>query len=219
MIGSCELGVNNVSFTTMALMDVIDAFASNEAVPGGGSASALAGAVGTSLLLMVAGMTKTRSGTDEEIADLAEAAARLRPLRDRLTGLIDKDSDAYAGVTAAFKLPKTTDEEKATRKEAIQAGTKQATEVPLETMRACRDALRHAVIVARNGNRSAISDIGVALELLTAGTRGAALNVDINLASLSDPAYVDRARWERDDLERTAREIAAEARSLLTAAP
>src|SRR5918994_7407506 len=96
-----EVGVNKVSFSTMALMDVIDAFASNEPIPGGGSASALAGAVGTSLLLMVAGMTTTRSGADEETADLAEAGARLRPLRNRLTGLIDTDSDAYAAVTTA----------------------------------------------------------------------------------------------------------------------
>jgi methenyltetrahydrofolate cyclohydrolase len=212
-----EVGVNKVPFSTMALMDVIDAFASNEPVPGGGSASALAGAVGTSLLLMVAGMTTTRSGADEETADLAEAGARLRPLRDRLTGLIDTDSDAYAAVTAAFRLPKHTDEEKTARREAIQTATRQATDVPLDTMRACRDALRHAVIVARNGNRNATSDIGVALELLTAGTRGAGLNVDINLGTLSDQPYVERARWEREDLERTAGELAAEARSLLTA--
>jgi formiminotetrahydrofolate cyclodeaminase len=200
----------------MAVMDLIDAFASNDPVPGRGSASALAGAVGTSLLLMVAGMTKTRTGAPEETADLAQASAQLRPLRDRLTGLIDKDSDAYAAVAAAFTLPKATDKEKAARRDAIQAGTLQATEVPLETMRACRDALRHAVIVARNGNRNAASDVGVALELLTAGTRGAALNVDINLEGLTDREYADRAQWERDDLERTAGEHAAEARALLT---
>ena len=98
-------------YTTMALADLLDAFASNEPVPGGGSASALAGAVGVSLLLMVAGMQKTKSGTPEETADLAEAAAKLRPLRDRLTMLVDRDSEAYAGVAAAFKLPKASDDE------------------------------------------------------------------------------------------------------------
>ena len=201
----------------MAVMDLIDAFASTEPVPGGGSASALAGAVGTSLLLMVAGMPKTKSGTPEETADLAEAASRLRPLRNRLTALIDNDSEAYAAVTAAFKLPKGTEDEKAARKEAIQQSTRHATEVPLETMRACREALRHGVIVARNGSRNAASDVGVALELLTAAARGAGLNVDINLGGLTDQAYVERARWERDDLERTAGDAASEARMLLTA--
>jgi formiminotetrahydrofolate cyclodeaminase len=203
------------SYTTMAVADLLDAFASIEPVPGGGSASALAGATGASLLLMVAGMTKTKSGAPEETADLAEAAARLRPLRDRLTTLVDKDSEAYAAVSSAFKLAKNTDDEKAARKAAIEAGTKLATEVPLETMRACRDALRHALVVARCGNRNATSDVGVALELLLAGTKGAGLNVDINLAGLAEETYVDRARWERQDLERTASEEAARARSLL----
>jgi len=201
--------------TTMAVADLLDAFASNDPVPGGGSASALAGALGTSLLLMVAAMTKTKSGTPEETADLAAAAARLRPLRDRLIGLVDTDSEAYAAVAAAFKLPRNTDEEKAARKAAVQTATKQATEVPLETMRACRDAVRHAVIVARCGNRNATSDVGVALELLVAGTRGAGLNVDINLGGLADEAYVERARWERQDLERSAGDEATRARGLL----
>jgi formiminotetrahydrofolate cyclodeaminase len=203
------------TLTTLALADLLDLFASTDPVPGGGSASALAGALGASLLLMVAGMPKTKSGTPEETADLAAAAARLRPLRDRLVGLVDSDSEAYAAVAAAFKLPKNTDADKTARKAAIQAGTRQATEVPLETMRACRDAVRHAVIVARCGNRNATSDVGVALELLLAGTRGAGLNVDINLGGLADQAYVERARWERQDLEGSAGDEAARARALL----
>jgi methenyltetrahydrofolate cyclohydrolase len=203
------------SYSTVALADLLDAFASNDPVPGGGSASALAGSLGVSLLLMVAAMPKTKSGTPEETADLAAAAARLRPLRDRLIALIDTDSDAYATVAAAFKLPKATAEDKAARTAAIQAGTKTATEVPLETMRACRDALRHAVIVARCGNRNAASDVGVALELILAATKGAGLNVDINLGSLADEAYVERARWERQDLERSGAEEAVRARALL----
>jgi formiminotetrahydrofolate cyclodeaminase len=204
------------SYTTMAVADVLDAFASNDPVPGGGSASALAGALGASLLMMVAGMEKTRSGTPEETADLAEAAARLRPLRDRLTLLVDRDSDAYAEVAAAFRLPRASDEEKATRKAAIATATRQATEVPLETMRACRDALRHGVVVARNGNRNATSDVGVAVELLMAGVKGAALNVDINLAGLSDAAYVERVRSEREALELTAADEAGRARGLIS---
>jgi len=207
--------MNDIPYSTMALADLLDAFASNEPVPGGGSASALAGALGTSLLLMVAGMTKTKSGTPEETADLSEASARLRPLRERLAALVDTDSDAYAAVAASFKLPKDTDAQKATRKNAIQVATRHAAEVPLETMRACRDAVRHSVIVARNGNRNAASDIGVALELLMAAVKGAGLNVEINLSGLSDTAYIERARWERTDLERTAAEEAARARALI----
>ena len=191
-----------VSYSTLALADLLDAFASDDAVPGGGSASALAGALGTSLLLMVAGMPRTRSGAPEETADLAAAAARLRPIRDRLLALVDADSEAYLQVMAAFKLPKASDEEKAARRAAIQAGTLAATEVPLETMRLCRQALGEAALVAERGNPNAASDVGVAMELLRAGRRGARLNVDINLPSLTDAAAAERLRIERDALDR-----------------
>ena len=207
--------IEKAPYATMALADLLDAFASTDPVPGGGSASALAGALGASLLLMVAGMQRTKSGTPEETADLAEAAARLRPLRDRLILLVDKDSDAYTGIAAAFRLPKASDEEKAVRRDAIQSATRDATDVPLDTMRTCRDALRHALVVARNGNRNATSDVGVALELLMAGVKGAGLNVDINLTGLSDARYVERVRSERQDLELTAADEAGRARGLL----
>jgi formiminotetrahydrofolate cyclodeaminase len=203
-------------FSTMAAMDLIDAFASNDPVPGGGSASALAGAVGTALLIMVAAMPKTRTGTPEETADLAEVEARLRPLRNTLTALIDRDSEVYATVLAARRLPKGTDDEKAARVAAIQSGTMLATEVPLDTMRACRQALQGGIVVAQNGNRNAASDVGVAIELLLAGLKGAGLNVDINLGGLSDQAFVARARGERQELERAAAADADRARGALS---
>jgi len=203
-------------FSTMAAMDLIDAFASNEPVPGGGSASALAGAVGTALLIMVAAMPKTRTGTAEETADLAEAEARLRPLRNELTGLIDRDSEVYATVVAARRLAKGTDGEKAARLAAIQSGTRLATEVPLDTMRACHQALHGAVVVARNGSRNAASDVGVAIELLMAGLKGAGLNVDINLGGLTDQAFVARAQRERQELEREGSSDADKARAALS---
>ena len=183
-----------------ALVDLLDAFASNDPVPGGGSASALAGAVGVSLLIMVADMAKTRTGAPEETADLADAASRLRPRRDELEELIDRDSEAYSAVVAAFRMAKATAAEKEARREAIQAAMSEATEVPLETMRVCQQALRGAVVVATAGNPNAKSDVGVAIELLLTGLRGGRMNVDINLASLSDGAYVKRVATERDAL-------------------
>ena len=204
------------SFSTMAAIDLIDAFASNEPVPGGGSASALAGAVGTALLIMVAAMPKTRTGAPEETADLAEAEARLRPLRNELTGLIDRDSEVYATVLAARRLAKGTDEEKAARLAAIQSGTMLATEVPLDTMRACRQALQGAVVVAKHGSRNAASDVGVAIELLIAGLKGAGLNIDINLGGLTDHAFVARAQRARQELEREGTADADKARAVLS---
>lgn len=196
--------MESVSFTGMAVADLMDAFASTDAVPGGGSAAALAGATGASLLLMVAGMTKTRTGAPEETADLAEVAARLHPLRDSLLELVDIDSQAYRQVMDAFRLPKESDDEKAARSQAIARATRGATEAPLNTMRACQQSLRGAVAVARNGNRRAASDVGVGVELLLAALRGARLNVEINLPSLDDAAYAARVKSEAEELERDA---------------
>jgi len=207
--------MDTVSFGEMAVADLMDAFASTDAVPGGGSAAALAGATGASLLLMVAGLPKTKSGAPEETADLAEAASRLHPLRDSLLELVDRDSDAYSQVMEAFRLPKGTDEEKEARKQAIERATRLATEAPLNTMRACQQALRGAVVVARNGNRRTTSDIGVGVELLRAALRGAQLNVEINLSSLDDAAYAARVRTEMEQLERDAAADADTARRAL----
>jgi formiminotetrahydrofolate cyclodeaminase len=204
-----------MSYRGMALADLLDAFASTDAVPGGGSAAALAGALGASLLLMVAGMTKTKSGAPEETADLADAAVRLRPLRDTLIGLVDRDSDSYRGVMAAFKLPKASEPERSARARAIDEATRAATDAPLDTMRACQQALAGAVVVASNGNRNAASDVGVAIELLLAALRGARLNVDVNLKGLADASYVADVRTECDALERDAAADAERARSRL----
>jgi formiminotetrahydrofolate cyclodeaminase len=203
------------SYTAMTLTDVLDAFASNEPVPGGGSAAALAGALGVSLLLMVAGLPKTRTGAPEEAADLAEAAARLRPLRDTLASLVERDSDAYASVIVSMRLPKGTDAEKEARRAAIDTALRGAIDVPMDTMRACQQALRGAVVVARNGSTNASTDTGTAALLLMAGLRAAALNVNVNLKSVADKAFADRVTAERDqliaDAEADARRLSAQA--------
>jgi len=204
-----------MSYGEMALADVLDAFATTDPVPGGGSAAALAGAIGTSLLLMVAAMPKTKTGAPEETADLAEAATRLHPLRDQLLELVDRDSDAYKQVMDAYRLPKASDVEKASRQDAIDRAMRSATATPLDTMRACQQALRGAVIVAANGNRRTTSDVGVGVELLVAALRGARMNVDINLAALDDQEYVGRVRTEAGELERDAVADAETARRAL----
>lgn len=187
-------------FSEYALIDLLDAFASNSPVPGGGSAAALAGSLGVSLLIMAAGLPKSRTGSPEEAADLALAAARLRPIRDRLVELIDTDSDAYRAVMQALKLPDTSDEDKAARREALDRALAEATEVPLDVMRVCQQALAGSVIVARNAYRLAASDVAMGVELIAAGSRGAAMSIDGNLKGIQDVDYAARVRTERDQL-------------------
>lgn len=190
-----------MSLTKLSVTALLDAFASSAPTPGGGSAAALAGATGASLLEMVAAMPKTRNGTPEERASLDGVAARLGELRQRLAMLIDEDTKAYDLVTAAFKSPKATDEEKAARKVKIQEALRAATEAPLETMRACEAVLRDAATVAEQGNPNAASDIFVGASLALAGLHGAEKNVEINLDSLTDQDYKAKALAEARQLE------------------
>ena len=179
--------------------DLLAAFRSPSPTPGGGSASALSGAVGASLLAMVAALPKSKTATEEDAARLSAAGARCAALASDLAGLIDRDSEAYDLVVAAYRQPKGTDEEKSTRSAAIQQALASAIEAPLSVMRACAAALTEAATIAALGNPSASSDVQVGLELLAAGLRGARLNVDINLGSMKDTAYVDKVRTEADE--------------------
>jgi formiminotetrahydrofolate cyclodeaminase len=177
----------------LTVSDLLEAFARPEPTPGGGSAAAIAGALGVSLLMMVAGLAKTRTASNAERIALDEARATLVSVRDRLVALADADSEAFDQVMGAYRLPKTTDAEKTARKEAIERATILATETPLDTLRAAAEALRHAVVVAAHGNRSAVSDVGVGIELLQAAAAGATANVQINLGSLTDETFKNGA--------------------------
>jgi len=206
-------------YSEFALIDLLDAYASNAPVPGGGSAAALAGALGVSLLVMAASLPKSRTGAPEEAADLAEAAARLRPLRDVLVQLIDADSDAYRAVMAAMKLPKTADAEKASRTAALQSALKAATDVPLDVMRAGQQALTGAVIVARNVYRVAASDVATGIELIGSSVRSAALSIDGNLTAIRDGSYTARVSAERDQLAGDSARDAAQALEIVSGSP
>ena len=183
------------------LVDLLAAFRSSEPTPGGGSASALGGAIGAALLAMVAGLPKPRIRTPAEQNQLADACSRCASISDRLAALMDRDSVAYDGVVAAFRLPKASDDEKTERSVRIQEALRAATEAPLDVMRACVEAIHLAETVAAFGNPNAASDVQVGLELLGAGLRGAGMNVAINLTSLKDQAYVAAMKKEMQFLE------------------
>ena len=181
--------VPNSTFSDMTVRELLAALASPDPTPGGGTAAAIAGAIGTSLLLMVTGLAKSRTNLDHEKTALAAARAALEPISSTLMRLADSDALAFDGVMAAYRMAKASDDDKAARARAIQAALRGATEIPLQTLRACADALTHARAVANCGNQSAASDVGVAIGLLRAAAEGAAANVRINLTGLKDEAY------------------------------
>jgi methenyltetrahydrofolate cyclohydrolase len=182
--------------------DLLAAFRSSDPTPGGGSASALAGALGASLLAMVAALPKSRAATEEDAQRLKAAGDRCTALASELERLVDKDTEAYDLVVSAYRKPKTTDDEKAARSAAIQSAMREAIAAPLAVMRGCAAAAEQGVVIAGLGNPSASSDVRVGLELLGAGLRGAKLNVEINLGTVKDADYVANVRKDVIEFER-----------------
>lgn len=185
-----------------SVSDLLGAFRSSDPTPGGGSAAALGGAIGSSLLAMVASLPKSRAATVEDTERLKAAGERCAGLAQELEALVDRDSEAYDLVMAAYKKPKATDEEKAARSAGIQAAMREAISAPLAVMRASAAAAEQGVVIAALGNPSASSDVQVGFEMLGAALRGAKLNVEINLGSVKDADYVASVRRDVEEFER-----------------
>jgi len=198
------------------LPDLLAEFASAGPTPGGGSAAALTAAIGLALVAMVARMPRTKHGTDEDRQALDGVLQAVEHLAQHALDLVDDDAAAYDAVVAAYRKPKATDDQKVERRSAIEAALRGAAEGPLEVMRSCRAGLGAALDAARAGNPSASSDVGVAVELLGAALRSAALNVRINMSSLTETGYVDGLADETTRLESTAAQLTEEARAALT---
>ena len=180
-----------MSFSVRTLTQFFDDLASSAPTPGGGTASAVAGAMGASLLMMVAGLPKSRMNADVERTTLDACRATLGELRAALARAADDDAAAFDAVMAAYRLPKATDEEKAARKAAIARAMRGATEAPRTTLGLSVQALACGVTVAQHGNPSASSDVRVAAQLLKAAAEGAAANIRINLDGMTDTEYRD----------------------------
>ncbi len=165
---------------------VLEAVAAAAPTPGGGAVAALCGALSVALARMVSNLAIGKEGYEGVQEDLRRLEARGRALQGRLVALADEDAKAYEAVIAARRMPKGSERERTARVEEMQAAYQRATEVPLETMAACAEALGLALEAARKGSRGAVTDAGVAALTAEAGLRGAGLNVRINLMSLKD---------------------------------
>jgi formiminotetrahydrofolate cyclodeaminase len=177
----------------------LDDLAGSSATPGGGSAAALAGAMGASLVNMVCRLTigKRRFASDE--AELRGVLDEAEGLRRKLAGLADADSQAFDRVMAAYRLPKETQPEQASRQAAIQEALQHAADVPLETASACAQVVNLAHQVVAKINPSAVSDAGAAVLLAEAALQAARLNVAINLSSIEDARFVGETRQSLQD--------------------
>lgn len=192
----------------MKLNEYLDVLISDEPAPGGGSVSALAGAQGAALMSMVCDLTIMKKKYAEEHELCQNIKQEAGKLYKELSASIDKDTDAYNLVAAAFKMPKETDEEKAARKKAIADGTLEATKVPFSVMQLAMQGLQLADKLYGHFNFNCASDFGVGVQNFITCIRGAWLNVKINLPGVKDEAFAAEAEAAGKEMIAKGEEIA-----------
>lgn len=165
--------------------------ASESPAPGGGSISAYMGALAAALGTMVANLSAHKAGWDDRWEEFSNYADGGQLLLTHLLDLVDEDTEAFNRVMAAIQMPKSTEEERAARAEAMEAATLYATQVPLRTMEAAIDVFPLVEAMASTGNPASVSDAGVGALAARAAVHGAALNVRINAAGLADRAKAE----------------------------
>lgn len=178
----------------MQVAQFVDVMASDAPAPGGGSASALEGAVGAALTAMVCALTvgKKKYADVQELA--VESQKKAEDLKARFVDVMDRDTEAFNAVSAVFAMPKDTDEQKAARKAAMQEALKGCTKTPFEMMQLTCETLELTRSLVGRLNASAASDLGCSALALRAAIQGAWLNVLINISGIADEAFAAEYR-------------------------
>jgi len=178
----------------------LDKLCSKSPEPGGGSASALTGAIAASLSGMLASLTIDKKGYEDVQDEMREILSEAAGLKEDLLELLQKDTEAFDDASKAFKMPKETPEEKEKRAHAIEDGLKKATEVPLSIMQKSRDVSRLAARVLKKGNTMAITDGAISALFAEAAAIGAMINVRINFSWMKDKNYIQKVERQLDEI-------------------
>jgi glutamate formiminotransferase / formiminotetrahydrofolate cyclodeaminase len=204
IIEYCMVDTGKNLLTSMSLSTFADETASESPAPGGGSIAAYTGALGIALGTMVANLSASKRGWEERWQEFSSVAQKGQAHKNKLLALVDDDTDAFNTIMDAFSLPKKTDEEKKNRKDAIQAATKNAIEVPLTVMKVCLESMQVIKAMSETGNPNSASDAGVGALCAAAAVSGAFLNVKINAATYDDAQYVEKILGEGAKMEQEA---------------
>lgn len=197
----------------LSITDFLEKTASSAPVPGGGSVAALCAAAAAALAEMVANLTIGKGGFESVEAEMKEIASFAKNYREKLTGDIDRDSDAFDAVMAAFSLPKNTGEEKNKRKHAIQEALKTAALVPMEVANSAYEIMKMAEKAVLKGNKNAVTDATVAAMMARTAVLSALYNVRINLSSIKDVDFVSAITEQVTELETVVEKREKEIRS------
>ncbi len=196
--------------TRKTLHEFTQELASDSPAPGGGSVAALAGALAAALAAMVGRLTVGKEKYKDSWAEMERVRDEADALSGALLSLVEKDTEAFNAYMAAMKLPKDTDEAKASRKQAMQQAAKGSTEVPLRTMELCRDAAKLGEKAAKHGNVNALSDAATAVMLARAGCQAAYYNVLINLPGITDASFAEQSKTRGNAIMAELDELAAQ---------
>ena len=193
---------------SMTIQEFLDVLSSKEPVPGGGGASALAGALGNALGQMVSNLTigkKKYALVEDEIKELAE---RMKGIQGQFTQLADQDAKVFAPLAKCYSLPSGTEEEKAYKAEVMEARLLDASLVPMEIMEKAAEMLEIMDILADKGSRMAVSDVGVGVQFIRTALLGAVMNVYINTKSMKNRGKAEEMNEKAERLIREGTEAA-----------
>ena len=193
---------------SMRIQEFLDVLSSKEPVPGGGGASALAGALGNALGQMVSNLTigkKKYALVEDEIKELAE---RMKGIQGQFTQLADQDAKVFAPLAKCYSLPSDTEEEKAYKAEVMEARLLDASLVPMEIMEKAAEMLEIMDILADKGSRMAVSDVGVGVQFIRTALLGAVMNVYINTKSMKNSGKAEEMNEKAERLIREGTEAA-----------
>lgn len=181
-------------------VEFVEVLASKAAVPGGGGAAALVGAIGMALGSMVCNLTIGKKKYAEYEESVKSILAKAGEIEANLLKMIDDDAENFLPLSKAYGLPQGTEEEKKMKEETMENALKTACQVPIDIVRVCFDAIKLHEDLVDKGSKLAISDVGVGVQCLRAAILSGQLNVVININSIKDQEYVNKVKTEVDNL-------------------
>jgi glutamate formiminotransferase/formiminotetrahydrofolate cyclodeaminase len=203
------------SLLRLNLREFVNELSMDSPTPGGGSTAALCGALSASLSSMVSNLTVGKKGYEKVEKEMKKNAVNAQILKDELLNAVDADTRAFNKVMAAYRLPKSTEEQKKEKDRAVEEALKEATLVPFSVLEKSIEAMKLAKEVALKGNKNSLSDAGVAALAAQTAAEGAYYNIKINLPNIKDMPFKTRVQRKANSLRRESAKLSNELKKIM----